>query len=240
MVVPHAGYIFSGKAAAVTYQKIVNSKIDLFIIFGTNHSGLGNNFSVSLRDFETPLGIVKTDIEFAEQLIKKSYAENDEQPHNYEHSIEVQLPFLQILSPKSKIIAIAVKNNDYNSYKKFASDVADLIKEIKKKVCVIASSDFTHYGYAYHYTPFTSKIKENLYKLDEGAIKKILAFDAKGFLDYIEKTKTTICGFPGIACCIEICKLLGSSKAEKLVYYTSGDVSHDYENAVGYAGIVFK
>jgi len=119
-----------------------------------------------------------------------------------------------------------------------AKIIVDVAKRLRKKVCVIASSDFAHYGNAYGFIPFSSKVKENLYKLDEGAINKIIDLDAKSFIDYAQDT--TICGAGAIATVMEACKAFGSKKAELLRYYTSGDVIKDYSTAVGYAAIVFK
>ena len=117
--------------------------------------------------------------------------------------------------------------------------LADTIVDIQEDICVIASSDFTHYGPNYGYTPFVHGIKNNLYSLDRGAIDLIKKMDTKGFLEYIKKNRATICGAGPIAICMEIMRNFGIKKGQLLSYYTSGDVIDDYKNAVGYGSIKF-
>jgi len=243
-IVPHAGYEFSGQAAAWAYKAIAEAEQpDLFVIVGVNHRGIGKEIALSLADFSTPLGIVKNDKEFAKAIIKKAKANNkidiqDEKAHIFEHSIEVQLPFLLFTTKNLKFVPIIISNYSYGLCEMLAKTIADVAKQLRKKICLIASSDFTHYGYSYGFIPFSENVKENLYKLDDGAIDKIKDLDAKSFIDYAQNT--TICGAGAIATAIETCKALGSKKAELLKYYTSGDIVKDYSSAVGYAAIIFK
>jgi hypothetical protein len=164
----------------------------------------------------------------------------NEEAHRSEHSIEVQLPFLQFVSPNNdiKILPIIISND--LSYDIIAKQVVKTIWESKKKVVLIASSDFTHYGINYGYFPFRNDVKGNMYELDKKAIRFIEKLDAYRFLDYINESGATICGNRPIATLIEICKLLGAKKANLLKYYTSGDVINDYSSAVGYASIVIE
>jgi len=238
IVAPHAGYQFSGPCAAWAYKEIGESKLpDLFIMLGLSHSGYGS--SISLKDWETPFGIVKFDKEFGNSLIKNSKLKHDEEAHSQEHSIEVQLPFLQFVNrdylKKLRILPIIVSPD--LGYEEIAKSIAKTIKETNKKASIIASSDFTHYGFNYGYFPFSKNIKENMYKLDKGAIEHILKLDAYRFLDYTDKTGATICGKTPIAVAIETCKLLDAKKAKLLHYYTSGDIINDYGSAVGYGAI---
>jgi MEMO1 family protein len=156
-----------------------------------------------------------------------------------EHSIEVQLPFLQFINKdrldKIKIAPIII-SNDLDP-EKIAEYIFKAIKETKKKVVIIASSDFTHYGLNYGYLPFREDVKENLYQLDRGAIDLIKSFQTDKFLDYIAETRATICGKYPISVLLELSKKLGAKKATLLNYYTSGDIINDYTNAVGYASI---
>lgn len=249
LIVPHAGYPYSGECASHAYKSLVEvKKSDLpetFIILGPNHTGHGQAvFSLSLENFETPLGLVENDTEFGEKLIEESspLAQKDEIAHQFEHSIEVQLPFLQfcynMMKKEFKIVPIIVSTIDYDNCVKIAKIIAKIAKEQKKKVCVIASSDFTHHGPSYGFIPFTKDIKNNLYTLDRNAINKILKLDSKGFHELA--IKSTICGLSTIVVCIEASKALGAKKASLLKYYTSGDVLGDYANAVGYASIAFE
>lgn len=238
-VTPHAGYMFSGACAAWFYKEVGESKFpQLYIILGLSHSGFDS--CITFEDFETPLGVVKTDKEFLTTLIKKSSLKEDSYAHAQEHSIEVQIPFLQFVNrdylDMLKIAPIIVSDDIKPS--ELASSIFNALEETKKTACVIASSDFTHFGLNYGYFPFNSDIKENLYKLDKGAIEHILNLNSLKFLHYIEETGATICGKMPIAVMIELCKLLNAKKARLLHYYTSGDVIKDYNSAVGYASIL--
>ncbi|MBW3003670.1 AmmeMemoRadiSam system protein B [Candidatus Woesearchaeota archaeon] len=239
-IVPHAGYQYSGQCAAWAYKEIAESEFpQIFIILGNDHSGIGED-CVSTEDWLTPLGIVKTDKYLAKKLIDNSTLHENNKAHYEEHSIEVQLPFLLISNKDHlrdiKIVAVMVSSNNY---KAIAERISRIINESKKKVCIICSSDFTHYGPNYGFVPFKGDVKENLYELDKKAISFINKFDTEAFLQFIRNTKTTICGSRNIAVMIELCKNLGAQKAELLRYYTSGDIVNDYSNAVGYASIIF-
>jgi len=240
-IVPHAGYTYSGQAAASVYSNIAGIDSDTIVILGPNHTGIGKNIALSLQHFDTPLGIVKTDTEFVNELISAGF-EQDERAHEYEHSIEVQLPFLQHIFEKAKKpeklrIVTAVLSCSFEECKKFAEAIANATAKLQKKIFILASSDFTHYGAAYGFTPFTSDVKKQLYALDKKAISYIEKMDSKKFFE--ASGKTTICGAVPISVAIESCKALGAKKGELLKYYTSGEITGDYNTAVGYAGIVF-
>jgi len=240
-IVPHAGYSFSGPCASWFYKEIGEAKLpDCYVIIGPNHSGAGSDFSTYLfSDWETPLGDVKIDKNLGNQLTKKfPQLSNEANSHLQEHSIEVQLPFLQFANrnklDKIRFIPILIKNYDYLNLTKLADAISDLDKE----VCVIASSDFTHYGPNYGFTPFVHAVKDNIYRVDGKALDLIKTFNSKEFLKYSEKT--TICGTGPIITTIEACRGLASKKSRILNYYTSGDVTKDYKNSVGYASVIFE
>ncbi len=233
IIVPHAGYEYSGKCAAYAYKEIAEHSLpDAYIIFGTNHSGIGGT-ALTTQDWETPLGEVKCHKKFAEYLSEN--IEKNDAAHQEEHSIEVQLPFLQFIKKNIKIIPISIAYDC--PYEDIAFSIAKAIENTGIKVTLIASSDFTHYGPNYGYVPFKTEIKEHIYNLDRKAISYLNKLDAKGFLKYIDETHATICGNKAIATMIATAKLLGATKAELLNYYTSGDISKDYKNAVGYASM---
>jgi AmmeMemoRadiSam system protein B len=227
VISPHAGYTFSGKAAAHSFSKLPIA--DTYVIVGLSHQGFPN--CVSKADFQTPFGVLENDQYFTQEL----KFETNEAAHNAEHSIEVQLPFLQHIHPEAKIVPILVSD-----HKGVAEEIIRVCKEIKRKIILIASSDFTHYGSNYDYIPFKDFVKKNMYKLDKEAIDFILKLDKQGFRSYIEKTGATICGKEPISVLLDYAKLTGIKKARLLDYYTSGDVLGDYSNAVGYASIVFE
>lgn len=264
-IIPHAGYSCSGMCAAHAYLELSKHKIDTIIILGTDHTGKGSGLSI--KDWKTPLGIVKVDKEFCKLLIENKESKDsnnlkysnliiNENSHLEEHSIEVQLPFLQYIyehinDHEFKIVPITI-SNDIN-YRKIANSLYDTIKsfekDTKKRFAIIVSGDFTHYGHNYGYVPFANlenysgkgvSVKENLNKLDKTAIDFILKLNDIGFVEYLNKTKATICGKYGFVVLIELNKLL-RLKGKLLKYYSSGDILGDYSSAaVGYASIFFE
>jgi len=240
IIAPHAGYQFSGACAAWAYKEIAEAEFaEVYIIIGPNHSGTGN--AISIAGYETPFGVVRVDQEFAKLLLEKNdELKIDEESHALEHSIEVQLPFLQFATKDKmhelKIVPIILHDIDYA---KLGLDLKETIIESGKKVVIIVSSDFTHYGHNYHYIPFSTDIKKNIYDRDKKAIDFIEALNADGFIGYMDETQGTVCGAFPIAVLL---KSLKHSKIELLQYYTSADLEEDstYKNSVSYAAILFN
>jgi AmmeMemoRadiSam system protein B len=188
------------------------------------------------EDWETPFGLVKVNGTFITKLMEK--CDFVKESDIGEHAIEVQLPFLQYVN-KDRLKDITFVPLIVPSSENYM-ELGEAIAEIDEDVCVIASSDMTHFGPGYGYVPFTSDIKENLYKQDNEAVSYIKKLDAKGFLAYRQSTGATICGAYAIAVAIEVVKNLFAKKGDLLMYYTSGDVLEDYNNAVGYAAVAFR
>jgi len=245
IIAPHAGYTFSGQCAAWAYKEIAESEFaNLYIILGPNHNSRAS--AVSMQGYETPSGLVRVDQEFAKALLEKNTdLKVDEEVHAAEHSIEVQLPFLQFATADNmhalKILPIIIGDIDYN---KLGLDIKETIIESGKKVIIIASSDFTHYGHNYHYIPFSTDVKKSIYEMDRKAIGFIENLDANGFMGFVDETQATICGAFPIAVLL---KALGKSKVELIQYYTSADLEAEtlpegkqYKNSVSYAAIVFN
>jgi AmmeMemoRadiSam system protein B len=225
-------------AAAWSYKAIAETGLpDLFIIMGPSHHSW--NSGISTESFETPLGIVRVDQEFAKALVSKGTVRVDEEIHSKEHSIEVQLPILQFAlgtrSEKLKILPLLVA--DDVDLDKLAKDLLLTIKETKKKVTFIVSSDFTHYGPDYDYLPFKDNIKENLSKLDGETFSYIKSGDVEGFQSHLRETGATVCGARPITLLL---KMIKPSKVMLEQYYLSGDITHNYTNSVSYASIIFK
>jgi AmmeMemoRadiSam system protein B len=238
VISPHAGYVYSGMAAAWAYKALAETEIpDLFILLGPNHRS--NQSGFSLETFETPFGLVRPDQEFAKSLIKKGNIQLNEEIHAHEHSIEVQLPFLQFSlgnsAEKIKILPLLV--SDDLDLDKAAKDLRNALAELKKRAIFIVSSDFTHFGPNYGFLPFSENVKENISKLDKGAIAFIQKADAEGFKGYIHKTQASVCGYLPI---ILLLKSITFEKASLEQYYTSGDITGDYTNTVSYASIIFR
>ena len=233
IIAPHAGYVYSGPCAAWAYKKLAESKFtETFIILGPSHMG-STDILISTEDFETPFGIVKTDKEICKELLKNKFIKEDNDIHRLEHSIEVQLPFLQYVNKehlqKIKIVPILIGYYD--------KMLAEAITSLDKEFTVIASSDFTHYGKDYNYTPFVFNRKENMYALDSKIIEQIKKLDTEEFLKFTKNK--TVCGRLPIAVIMDLAKWY-KAKPKLMHYCTSGDISNDYDSSVGYASISFQ
>ena len=226
-VVPHAGYFFSGKCAGKVYSLL--PCFGTYVILGVNHNAVGKDIAISLEDFETPLGIVKNDVDLGRAILHIFGLDEDNEAHRYEHSIEVQLPFLQATHQNFEIVPIILKNYNLEVCKSLAKAIVSSAKKLRKKVVLIASSDFTHSGPDYGFL--------GSMEIDKEAIYKIAEFNSEEFMKTADKT--TICGSGAIATVIEAAKLLGSKEAELLEYYDSSKIAPNV-NKVGYAGIVFR
>jgi len=237
-LVPHAGYTFSGKLTGHLIGQILDKKT--FIILGVNHSGLGKKISFSSLDFETPLGVVKNNIELGKELLKKleiiGEAGIAEEPHDVEHSIEVLLPFLQLNQEQDfNIIPILLKDLSYEDCRKISHVISQFLNE---DIFLLVSSDFTHFGEIYGFVPFEQDIKRKLYDLDCRVIDEILKLNSEKV--YTLASETTICGVYGITILTETAKIM-NWKGKKVGYYTSGDITGVYDRnaVVGYGSVAF-
>ncbi|MDD5133513.1 MAG: AmmeMemoRadiSam system protein B [Candidatus Nanoarchaeia archaeon] len=246
VITPHAGYTYSGPCASYSYKELGEAKFpEFYIMLGVNHTAFtGNNIALSLQDWQTPFGLVKNisdmnSIEIKDflELLNENNIKRDENAHRVEHSLEVQLPFLQFISKdnlqKLRILPITVSDIDFETCRK----VGKLFSKLDRRFQLIISSDFTHYGSGYGYTLQDGSAKK-VEKIDIQAVELIKKFDTKGFLEYTEDK--TICGKYPIALGLEILKNLGCKKAKLLKYYNSGDIFKDYNNFVGYGSMVFE
>lgn len=226
-VVPHAGYMYSGAVAAHVYAELAKQAVpETIVIIGFNHRGIGSLAALSNDDWETPLGVVGTDREVVGELSKYcKLMDIDETAHIDEHSLEVQLPFLQYIYDDFKMVPLSLNW----AASEILDEISECLSKIEKDVLVIASSDFTHY-----------EAHESATQKDKNAISHILNMDEKRFLQTVYENKLSICGFVPIASCIAASKKIGATKAELLKYSTSGDVTGDYHQVVGYAGIVLR
>lgn len=231
IIVPHAGYFYSGACAAHAYS-LINEKPDVVVILGPNHSGLGSSTAIMVKTpWKTPLGNVSINTDFAKAMALT----DDALAHSQEHSIEVQLPFLQYKLDGFSFVPISLATNSFSELEVVSDAVLNAELETGMKALIVCSSDFTHYGPAYEFTPFSEDVKKNLYALDKKAVDLALHKKARDFFEFATN-KTTICGFAPITAGLMIAK----GKGRLLKYYTSGDISGDYTNAVGYASIAFN
>jgi hypothetical protein len=229
---PHAGYMYSGRVAGMTLSRI--KAADTFVILGPNHTGLGADFSIFGKGvWRMPLGEVKIDNLLAKEILLHSkFLKDDPMAHQCEHSIEVQIPFLQILFKNFQIVPITIKHYmPDDNFLKICEDVgnsiAKAIKNVKEKVIIIASSDLTHYE--------PQNIAE---KKDDAALKAILELNPKKLFHEIQIQNISMCGFGPAAIMIIASKILGAKNTELMSYMTSGDITKDYGQVVGYGGVL--
>jgi len=230
LICPHAGYMYSGPVAAHAYYGLaIDGKPDVVVLLGPNHTGVGSGLAVMNEGFwRTPLGDVEVDRETANEIVRVSrIVDIDDSAHKNEHSIEVQLPFLQYLYGSTfKIVPICFLMQDLSSAREVGQAVAKALLE--KKGVIIASSDMTHY-----------EPQESAERKDKKALEAIEAMDEVRFQSAIETYNITACGHGPIAALITAAKALGATEARLLCYKTSGDVVGDRSSVVGYAAVCF-
>lgn len=228
LICPHAGYIYSGKIAAAAYKAVRGEDYETVIIFGPSHRyGFAGGAVYDKGYYSTPLGKVKIDEELAARMIRGNFGYfSGARYHAYEHSIEVQIPFLQIVLPNARILPIVIGPFKKERLLHTAGKLAKLLKG--KKVLIIASSDLSHYH-----------TKSAAYKKDSYTIKLILSFKPKTFLRQAERMIAEACGAGPIALTQEILKKLGVKKAVLLARGDSADAGGPTDRVVGYASIAF-
>lgn len=226
-LVPHAGYEYSGAVAGATISRIACK--ETFVIIGPNHTGRGAPYSVSTGGkWRTPLGEVAVDSELAERIVALSNClEADEDAHREEHSVEVEIPFLQYFKPDVRIVPIVLASAEVDLCREIGRAIAGAVKETGREVVILASGDMTHYE------PLASAEKK-----DRVAIEAILAMDEGLLLRRGRDMDITMCAGSPAAIMIAACRELGGGNPELVRYATSGDVTGDYTAVVGYAGIL--
>jgi AmmeMemoRadiSam system protein B len=225
LVCPHAGYMYSGPVAAKSYFELArDGKPDEIVIIGPNHTGAGSGVSMMSEGvWETPLGQAEIDRETAGEISKESdIIDLDDHAHLSEHSIEVQLPFLQyVLKTKFDFVPICMMMQDLETSAEVGEAVGRALKG--KNALIIASSDMTHYESA-----DSAKLKDQL------AIDAILALDDARLQETVESHRISMCGHGPVASMIAASKILGAKTAQLLGYSTSGDITGDDSAVVGY------
>lgn len=244
-IVPHAGWIYSGKVAGTVYSQL--QECDTIVFVATNHTGLGTGTDLfSTGIWEMPLGTVTVDDQFsAELLMHSNFLKANINAHIYEHAIEVQLPFIQALNSKTKIVPIEMRDYRLEVCQDLGKAIVKSINELlkknpKEKFCIIASTDMTHCGLPYGQIPPTPMSSDEFAKKqDQIAIERMLDLDSKGLLKIVKENQITMCGSGPAATVIESAHLLGAKKTQLTAYSTSTEVSgKNSEIAVGYAGII--
>ncbi|WP_405294173.1 MEMO1 family protein [Methanobrevibacter sp.] len=232
VMVPHAGYQYSGAIASHGYCEIVkNGFPEVFIIISPNHTGFGSEISVFYEgEWITPLGNVEVDGEFAQAIIDASdIASADFSAHLREHSIEVQLPFLQYFSTDFKIVPITMGTQNFVTSNDLSNAIFEAADKLNKSYCVIASTDLSH---------FNNQEKAN--KVDGFVLEDIGDMNEFKLFEEVVQYNITMCGYGPVMTTMSLSKRDGKNAGEILAYGTSGDVTGDFTSVVGYASGVFK
>lgn len=226
VISPHAGYVYSGAIAGQLFSQIIIPATVLII--GPNHHGVGAAAALYPDgEWLTPLGEVSINSRLNALLLQhSSYLQSDSIAHQNEHSLEVQLPFIQYLRPDVTISALCIGHGDYAPLRDIGQGIAAAIREYGEEVLIVASSDMTHYESA-----------ASARRKDEMALERALALDGKGLLHVCRSKGITMCGVVPATVMIEATCGLGATKAELVAYGTSGDVTGDNDQAVGYAAV---
>ncbi len=245
VIVPHAGYMFSGAVAARSISTALAGNYKRIVVLAPSHYCLLSGLAIpAYKKYRTPFGDMVVDNESIEKLTETSrnnpssmFSENN-QPHVREHALEVQLPLLQFFFPELPIVPLVCGEINVENAAVIASNLSHLWTD---ESLWVVSSDFTHYGSSFNYVPFFNNIPDELSKLDNGAIDQILELNSAGFSNYIQKTGATICGRNPIMlmmCAGQQALERGENLGTKLIEYTtSGELTGDYSNTVSYAGI---
>ncbi|MGA2260385.1 MAG: AmmeMemoRadiSam system protein B [Acidobacteriota bacterium] len=226
IVAPHAGYMYSGAIAGAVYAAVRMPR--RFIMLGPNHTGKGRALSLHPSgQWRTPLGLVGIDEELNRNLLQEcTLLVEDAAAHVREHSIEVQIPFLQSLANAPSFSAICIGTTDYASLDTLGHALARVVKSMAEPVLLVASSDMSHYESA-----------DVAARKDRFAIDKVIAVDPQGLYRIIFEKDVTMCGFAPAVALLTACRDLGATGGHLIRYATSGDVSGDFERVVGYAGM---
>jgi hypothetical protein len=227
VIAPHAGYIYSGRVAGATFAR-VDIPEDV-IILGPNHHGYGARVALMAKGvWEMPMGEVRINEALAGEILQASIIiEEEETAHRQEHSLEVQVPFLQYFQENLTIAPIVVSHLSAEECTQVGKDIAAAVQHYKKPVLIVASTDMTHYE-----SREAATIKDHL------AIEKILQLDALGLYDTVVGRRISMCGIMPTTIAISAARALGARGAELVCYADSGEMTGDTRQVVGYAGMI--
>lgn len=228
-LVPHAGYMYSGHVAGAVYARVQLPK--KIIVLGVRHYPRGEPAAIlSSGAWRTPLGDAPIDEELAGALRRECpLLREDSVAHSTEHSLEVQVPFLQALAPGFSFVPVALGTVQFESLVSVGEGIARLLAAAKETVLLLTTSDLNHYE-----DDATTRVK------DRKAIERLLALDARGLYDTCRNEQISMCGLGPAVALLTALNALGAKKAELVKYATSADVSGDHSQVVGYAGMIFS
>ncbi len=225
LLAPHAGYMYSGAVAGAVYARV--DVPDRAILIGPNHTGLGASIAVWPEGgWKIPLGRVPIDAISTEALLRSPLAVADREAHRFEHSLEVQLPFLLLRRREIAVAALCLSHLSYARCEELGRVVA-LAAGGKRPALLVASSDMSHYIPA-------SEASEK----DHRALDRVLALDPEGLFGLVKREGITMCGYVPTTVMLVAARELGAREAELVRYGHSGEVTGDDDSVVGYAGVV--
>ncbi len=226
-ICPHAGYVYSGATAGKVLSQVrVPRRV---VLVGPNHRGAGHGAAVmSQGQWQTPLGTVELDAKLGAELLGRcSLLAEDHVAHMFEHSLEVQVPFLQMLQPELSLLPICLSFMSFSECQQIGLSLAQAIRAVGEPVLMVASTDMTHYESA-----------SAAQKKDSQALERILALDPQGLFDTVRGLGITMCGVLPTTVCLVAAISLGATQARLVQYTHSGMVSGDHQQVVGYAGLI--
>ena len=228
LIVPHAGYIYSGQIAAIAYKIMKKETFDAVLVLGPSHRALFHGVSIYNKGgYETPLGMVPVDVTLANDIMVQSETISYiPAAHSQEHSLEIQLPFLQVALGKFHFVPLVMGEQDRETCENLAESIVNAIHG--RNVLMVGSTDLSHF-HTY----------EQAVKLDSVVIKRIEKMDGRGLLEDLEKNLCEACGGGPAAVTMMVSEKLGANRAKLLKYANSGDVTGDRSSVVGYTSAVF-
>jgi MEMO1 family protein len=228
-LVPHAGYIYSGRVAGEVYQRVeIPARV---ILIGPRHFPRGAPMAILSRGgWQTPLGLAPIDERLAEKLARSCpLLREDPIAHSSEHSLEVQLPFLQRLAPSFSFVPIVIGTVQYGDMETLGHAIAEVVRASEEPILLVASSDMNHYE-----SDEITRVK------DRKAIDRILALEPRELFDTVRNEGISMCGYGATVAMLTAVRALGTTHAELVRYATSGDVNGDLQEVVGYAGVLIS
>lgn len=230
IISPHAGYIYSGPVAGYGFSYLENLHFDTLIVLAPSHRARFNGASVIPEGlYSTPLGDMVIDSDIGGELIRCKGFSFLKEAHEMEHSLEVQVPFIQTIDKSLKIVPVVIGTTDMNICRETGESVASIVKDSGKNTAVIISTDLSHY-HSY----------SNAVELDKRLIESIESFDEAGVSDLLKSGKAEACGEGPLLAGMTLCRLMGSERVDVVKYANSGDTAGPRDQVVGYLSAVFS
>ncbi|HUW83905.1 MAG TPA: AmmeMemoRadiSam system protein B [Phycisphaerae bacterium] len=238
LIVPHAGLRYSGKVGACAFKALGGRHYDRVIVLAISHRVgtwyRGASVPARYAAYETPLGQIPIDQEACQKLLSHSLFRDIAEADEGEHSLEIELPFLQRVLDDFKLVPVLMGSCEAQDYDPMARALLELLDD---QTLLVASTDFTHYGPNYGYLPFTDSVERNLNELADAAVEPILACDFDGFRHHVAETQDSICGRHAVSLLLRVLQLRGGATGTLMGRDTSGHITGDFRNSVTYLAV---